>query len=55
MKINLDAADISHILTLLANSEQDGSYYGVRAHYEKRRETVRRKLLDALHAKVETP
>jgi hypothetical protein len=51
--IKLDYSDISHILALIQNNEDEGWYYGVKDHYWKRSERIKSKLKIAQHLSVQ--
>ena len=48
MRIELTGAQINHLLTLLHDAEEEGSYYGNKAQYWKRHAAFVKALADVL-------
>jgi hypothetical protein len=48
----LSEVEINHLLTLIADSEREGSYHGNREQYWKRSERIKREL-EGVFTKVE--
>ncbi len=46
-KVKLTGPEIDHLLTLLRNAEEEGSYYGHRETYWKRHDRITRALKEA--------
>ena len=53
MTIDLTAAEASHLLTLLNERIEDGTYYGNREQYYARSERIYRKIMDAIKEPAE--
>lgn len=53
--VKLNAGEIGHLLTLIADNENEGNYWGNRAHWVTRRERVKLKLRAAIDAEEASP
>ena len=50
--LKFDAAEISHLLTMLRDTEERGEYYGNREQYWKRHKRIETKIRDYLKRKA---